>query len=126
MLQKPWLGARDADRLQQVFINLFVNARHALENTSAATKRTIEVGVRAVGEHIVYTVEDNGPGNAAEHAGRVFDPFFTTKPPGSGTGLGLSVSHGICVDHGGSLCFEPRCPVGARFVVQIPRERREP
>lgn len=113
----------DADRLQQVFVNLLVNARHALESSTTTSERVIHVGIAAQGEQVVYTVEDNGPGVAAEHAGRVFDPFFTTKAPGSGTGLGLSVSHGICVDHGGSLCLEPRDPVGARFVVRIPLER---
>ncbi|MCB9656220.1 MAG: hypothetical protein H6726_01115 [Sandaracinaceae bacterium] len=115
----------DADRLQQVFVNLFVNARQALEGSPSGSERVIDVGVRATQAHIVYTVEDNGPGVASEHADRVFDPFFTTKPPGSGTGLGLSVSHGICVDHGGSLHFEPRSRGGARFIVHIPQAPME-
>jgi C4-dicarboxylate-specific signal transduction histidine kinase len=118
----------DADRLQQVFINLLVNARDAVDARELDAPRTIWVSAHRDGDTLRYAVEDTGTGVSDEHAPRIFDPFFTTKPVGRGTGLGLSVSHGIVSEHGGVLRHEARQGGGARFVVELPctRPKTEP
>lgn len=113
----------DADRLQQVFINLLVNARDALDGPERTGPRTIWVSAHCDGDTLRYAVEDSGTGVSAEHIPRIFDPFFTTKPVGRGTGLGLSLSHGIVSEHGGVLRYESRQGGGARFVVELPYSR---
>lgn len=110
----------DADRLQQVFVNLLVNAKHAIE-AHGSPSATIHLALEADEAFVRYRIADEGTGVAPEHIARIFDPFFTTKPVGSGTGLGLAVSHGIASEHGGSLRYEPRVPHGACFVLEIPR-----
>jgi C4-dicarboxylate-specific signal transduction histidine kinase len=110
----------DGDRLQQVFINLLVNARDALESLPSNADRLIRLQVTSERQSLRYTVADNGPGVNDEHVPRIFDPFFTTKPVGRGTGLGLSVSHGIVSEHGGVLRHEPEPGGGARLVVELP------
>ncbi len=109
----------DGDRLSQVLLNLINNARDALRLSADGTPEislTVEVG----GAHIVYSVQDNGPGVREEHVQRLFDPFFSTKEVGEGTGLGLSVSHGIVKEHGGRLSYQPVVDGGARFQMEIP------
>src|SRR5207245_1507788 len=83
----------DPHQLQQVFLNLFTNARYAMK--SARGEGTLTVRSARHGADVVVHVEDDGPGIPAEHVGRIFDPFFTTKGAGEGTGLGLSLSIGI-------------------------------
>lgn len=104
----------DSGRLEQVFVNLLLNAGQALGGHG-------QVVVRADLEphnHCVHVViEDNGPGIAPEHLSRLFDPFFTT---GDGSGLGLSISYGIVRAHGGSMRAENRSEGGARFVITLP------
>ena len=107
----------DEDRLYQVFVNLLTNARDALAEAPAGAR--VVVGVEAVGDRVVYRVEDNGPGIDEAIAQRIFDPFFTTKAVGRGTGLGLSLSHGIVAEHGGELRYEPAPGGGARFVFEL-------
>lgn len=99
----------DAVAMEQVAYNLLRNAVHAAAHTVRITTR----------DHSL-TVEDDGSGLAAEVLPRLFEPFFTTKPPGEGTGLGLSVVHGIVTGHGGWVLAENRPEGGARFVVQLP------
>jgi PAS domain S-box-containing protein len=111
--------AADGDQLHQVFANLFVNAQQALQGVPPPRRLTVTSGFDA--ETVWVEVADNGPGVPADLAGRIFEPFFTTKPQGVGTGVGLSVCHGIVAAHGGEIRLEPRRQEGATFVVRLPR-----
>jgi signal transduction histidine kinase len=110
--------------MNQVFMNLLVNAIQALEGAPAASAPRIEIATSVDGEMAAVSVSDNGPGVSEELSRRIFDPFFTTKPRGQGTGLGLSISSDIARRHGGSLSLEPHAGQGARFVCRIPLGRR--
>jgi C4-dicarboxylate-specific signal transduction histidine kinase len=111
----------DTASLQQVFLNLIVNARDALDSVQEGEK-VLRISVKEENGLVVYSFVDSGPGLTPELAGRIFDPFFTTKPTGKGTGLGLSLSHGIVEKHGGSIRCKPKSALGgAEFVVRIPR-----
>lgn len=94
----------DADRMQQVFLNLLLNARDAIEE--AATDGQIVISTSQVNGEIWAEISDNGVGISQEHLERIFDPFFTTKPKGQGTGLGLAVSHSIVTAHGGRIAVQ--------------------
>jgi two-component system NtrC family sensor kinase len=107
----------DPNQLRHVIANLVVNARQALRNSRPP--RRIRIAAREVGTVVEIAVHDNGPGVLREIRGRIFDPFFTTKKPGAGTGIGLSVSRGIAVAHGGTLLLAPSTR-GARFVLRLP------
>ncbi|MCM8557983.1 PAS domain-containing sensor histidine kinase [Sphingomicrobium sediminis] len=107
----------DADQLQQVLINLLINAQQALQE--CAPPREIRVSSEREGDEIVIGVADNGPGIPAETAARIFDPFFTTKPEGTGTGIGLSYSQGVVEAHAGSLTLRDNGK-GAHFDVRLP------
>ncbi len=109
----------NAGKLQQVFLNLFLNARDAMTaGGSLAIKTWSEDGfVRA-------EVADSGPGIAPENLSRIYDPFFTTKAARKGTGLGLSVSYGIVHEHGGHIEVDSRPGAGARFRVELPQARK--
>jgi len=110
--------------LNQVFMNLLVNAIQALEAAPSDPPRAIVVETKVDGEMVAVAVADNGPGVPAELASRIFDPFFTTKPRGQGTGLGLSISSDIARRHGGALTLERVEPHGARFVCRLPLGRK--
>jgi PAS domain S-box-containing protein len=120
----PVLG--HAGRLQQVIINLMINARDAIQERAAAAGPDSPVGmirlrvrhVPATGK-IIATVEDNGPGIPDSVLPRLFEPFFTTKPTGKGTGLGLSVSYQIIRQMGGTIAAENRAEGGARFTITL-------
>ncbi|MEW6282315.1 MAG: ATP-binding protein, partial [Candidatus Eremiobacterota bacterium] len=88
------------NELQQVLINLLLNARDAVQGHGE-----IRVTTRDEGGEVVLEVEDDGPGIAPEHQSRIFEPFFTTRPVGQGTGLGLAISRQIATAHGGTLTF---------------------
>ena len=103
-------------KLQQVFLNLFLNARDAMPKGGWMT-----VSSRAEGSHAVVELADTGVGIPAEHLARIYDPFFTTKPEGRGTGLGLSVTYGIVQEHGGVLTCESAPGQGTRFRLLLPR-----
>jgi C4-dicarboxylate-specific signal transduction histidine kinase len=105
----------DASELEQVFINLLLNARDALEGQPDAR---IWITSRRVGEQYTIEFRDNGPGVAPEIAQHIFDPFFTTKEPGKGTGLGLSISHSIIQKHHGSIRVSSQD--GAVFTITLP------
>jgi len=105
--------------LNQVFMNLLVNAAHAVRKERGTI--TIRTG-RTDGDAWVE-VEDDGTGISKEDLSRVFDPFFTTKPVGKGTGLGLSLSYGIVKKHHGRLEVESERGVGTRFRMTIPVHR---
>ncbi len=105
--------------LNQVFLNLLVNAAHAI----GAERGRIAVRTGCEGDTVWVEVEDNGAGIAREHLGRIFDPFFTTKPIGKGTGLGLSLSYGIVKKHDGQIDVDSEVGVGTRFRVSLPIRR---
>jgi signal transduction histidine kinase/CheY-like chemotaxis protein len=105
-------------RLHQVFLNLIVNAEHALAADHGP--RTIEITGRVDEMAVNVEFRDNGCGIPADQLDRVFDPFFTTKAPGAGTGLGLSLSHGILRDFGGTMTVNSTVGVGTSFTVQLP------
>ncbi len=102
-------------KLQQVFLNLFLNARDSMQASGTLEIRTWSDGVSAKVE-----VADTGTGIAPEHLNRIYDPFFTTKAARKGTGLGLSVSYGIIQEHGGSIEVSNRPGGGARFRIDLP------
>jgi hypothetical protein len=102
-------------KLQQVFLNLFLNARDAMPGGGTLEVRTWADGARARIE-----VSDTGTGIAPENMHRIYDPFFTTKTARKGTGLGLSVTYGIIQEHGGSIEVSNRPGSGARFRIDLP------
>jgi len=111
--------AADPGQLQQVILNLLVNA---LDATPANGRVRLEARghVDAGRAGVAVTVSDTGPGVPAGLERRVFEPFFTTKEPGQGTGLGLSISRDIVREHGGRLELESRDGAGATFTVWLP------
>jgi two-component system NtrC family sensor kinase len=116
----PTMG--DPYQLQQVVLNLVVNAEQALLEGRGQGQVRISTrhGLHLTGSRISLEVSDDGPGIAPEIASRIFDPFFTTKPPGVGTGLGLSIVYGIVHQHGGEVTFESPPGAGAKFTVELP------
>jgi two-component system, NtrC family, sensor kinase len=109
----------NSGKLQQVFLNLFLNARDAMESGGTLAVRTwSEEGFARI------DVADSGQGIPAEHLERIYDPFFTTKAARKGTGLGLSVTYGIVREHGGNIRVESRPGVGSRFHVELPLSRK--
>lgn len=102
-------------KLQQVFLNLFLNARDAMPTGGWLTVRS-----RVSGEQAIVEVADTGSGIAAEHLSRIYDPFFTTKAVGHGTGLGLSVTYGVMREHLGSIDCESQPGQGTRFTLTLP------
>ncbi len=107
--------------IEQVIVNLVVNAAHALE---AKPSGLIIVQTRVNGSNIEIVVEDDGPGIPAEIVERIWAPFFTTKEVGKGTGLGLSVSQGIVREHHGEITVQNREAGGARFIVRLPNGKQ--
>jgi PAS domain S-box-containing protein len=120
-----------ANRLQQVLINLLLNARDAILERPPGEKRPhfvgrIAVAVGSSGDGgVTIAVDDDGPGIPAAALPRLFEPFFTTKPLGQGTGLGLSISYDIVQQMGGTLGAENRPEGGARFRIVFPPAARE-
>lgn len=116
----------NAESLQQVFINLLSNARDALSVLDEDNPREIEIALSEAAELVCIAITDSGPGIPEDIAPRIFDPFFSTKAVGHGSGLGLSISHGIIAEHGGTLRYEPTASGGARFVVELPAANEPP
>jgi two-component system, cell cycle sensor histidine kinase and response regulator CckA len=116
----------DPYQLQQILLNLLVNAEHALLEDRGKGRVRIRTwhapspAARAESGRILLEVSDDGPGIPAAHVSQIFDPFFTTKPPGVGTGLGLSIVYGIVKQHGGEVTFENQPGSGAKFTVELP------
>ena len=106
-------------RLQQVFLNLFMNARDAMPGGGL-----LEVRTGAQNGSVEVEVSDTGQGIAAEHLHRIFDPFFTTKATGRGTGLGLSVSYGIIKEHAGKVDVRSTPGKGTSFRLEFPVARK--
>jgi signal transduction histidine kinase len=110
----------DADQLQQVFVNLEINALDAVGEHGGELHISCARDQRP--EKIALRFSDTGPGVPEQLKERIFDPFFTTKDPGKGTGMGLAVSRSIVVDHDGELTVEPGSQ-GACFSVVLPAYR---
>jgi len=108
----------DYFQLQQVFLNLIINAEHFM--LEAHKRGTLTITTQRIGSTIKASFTDDGPGIAKENLGHLFDPFFTTKEVGKGTGLGLSICHGIITEHSGRVYAESESGKGATFVVELP------
>jgi signal transduction histidine kinase len=109
--------------LNQVFLNLLVNAAHAIGDVVGTTGQLGVIRVRTYleGSVVVIAISDTGTGIPEAVRGRIFDPFFTTKEVGKGTGQGLALARAVVVDrHGGSLTFETEMGKGTTFLVRIP------
>jgi len=107
-------------QLNQVFMNLFVNAAHAMPTRGVITIRT-----SSDGEQVSIAIGDTGTGMTPDIVRRIFDPFFTTKPVGQGTGLGLSVSHGIVERHRGAIDVTSEPGRGTTFCIRLPIRRAD-
>ena len=104
-------------QLNQVFMNLLVNAAHAIPD-----KGEITITTQRSGDHVQVMIEDTGNGIAPEHLTHIFEPFFTTKPVGKGTGLGLSIVWGIIQKHHGNIEVNSEPGKGTRFIMTLPIE----
>ena len=110
-----------ANSIQQVFLNLIVNALDALKESD---KKELELRIRPGNRFVQVSIADSGCGISPENLPRIFDPFFTTKPVGEGTGLGLSLCHGIIKDHGGEMTCESKPGSGTAFTLMLPMEQK--
>jgi two-component system NtrC family sensor kinase len=108
----------DANQIQQVFLNIVINAEQAMKDRDGAG--TLRIATKSAGRSVSIAFEDSGAGMSAETVRRIFDPFFTTKDAGEGTGLGLTISYGIIEEHGGRIWAESEPGRGTRFVVELP------
>jgi len=108
----------DPGQLQQVFLNLIMNAETEVKLVHGGGKLSIKT--EQIGDNLRISFKDNGLGIAKENLERIFNPFFTTRKVGQGTGLGLSVCHGIVTEHKGKIWAESQLGKGATFVVELP------
>lgn len=113
----PMTVMANAVRLEQVVLNLVVNA---LDAVAGVENPSVTISVERDGENVAIRVADNGPGIPADLVGRIAEPFFTTKQTGEGLGLGLSISRAIIGEFGGSLTFAPGEKAGSVFTVSLP------
>jgi signal transduction histidine kinase len=110
----------DPSQLNQVLVNLVINAVQAMPSGGRLTLRTLHEE-----DHVSLMVEDTGTGMDGEVLKKIFTPFFTTKDVGQGTGLGLPVVHGIVTSHGGSINVESDVNQGSRFEIKLPLIRSQ-
>ena len=125
-----WSVKADPDKIEQVIVNLVLNARDAMPKGGVLTIGTanVEVGKQEIkgfselrpGRYVSLTVTDTGTGMTDETKRRLFEPFYTTKPPGEGAGLGLSMVYGIVKQHGGEVSYHSAVGLGSTFVVYWP------
>ena len=113
-------AACDPSQIQQVVLNLLLNAAEA---TQGRSERRVEIVTQAAPGEVRMTVSDNGEGIPQENLAKIFDPFFTTKSEGKGVGLGLAVSYGIIQAHGGDIEVRSQTGKGSTFVVSLPLEQ---
>jgi hypothetical protein len=102
-------------KLQQVLLNLCLNAKDAMPKGG-----WLSIATRSAGRRVVVEVSDTGTGIPAEYLARIYDPFFTTKTMGQGTGLGLSITYGIVREHDGTIDCESAIGQGTRFIIGLP------
>lgn len=108
----------DPNQIQQVFLNIIINAEQAMRAAGGEGTLRIVTGVR--GGSLLVSFQDSGPGMSKETIRRIFDPFFTTKEAGEGTGLGLTISYGIIEEHGGRIWAESAGRGGTTFFIELP------
>jgi two-component system NtrC family sensor kinase len=121
----PTLWA-DEHQLQQVFMNIIMNAEQAMLEAHGKGRLEIHTHGDRKRKSIRITVSDDGPGISDQDLSKIFDPFFTTKPVGRGTGLGLSISFSIIEEHGGQIRAESKHGHGATFIVEFPVVQEAP
>ncbi|MBU2430351.1 MAG: GHKL domain-containing protein, partial [Proteobacteria bacterium] len=102
-------------KLNQVFMNILVNAGQAIEE-----KGEIRIQTRAEGKNVVILISDTGCGIAPENLPKIFDPFFTTKEIGKGTGLGMNIAYNIIEEHKGKITIDSAVGKGTTFTVVLP------
>ena len=124
----PILG--NSGKLQQVFLNLFLNAKDAMASSGAdaGEAKTLRIATEMNG-HVSVSIADSGSGIAPEHLRRIYDPFFTTKTARRdgqprGTGLGLAVTYGIIQEHSGKIHVESQIGQGTTFYLEFPMLRK--
>jgi two-component system NtrC family sensor kinase len=115
----------DSSQLQQVFLNMIMNAADAVEGKGTITMITRNIRDNS-GDWVEIEFRDTGPGIDNENLAKIFEPFFTTKPVGKGTGLGLAVSHGIIHEHGGSISVKTKQGEGTSFFIKLPAYKETP
>ena len=110
--------------MNQVFLNIIVNAAHAIEEAQLSRMGKILISTRKLEKSVEIRISDNGSGIPEEHQANIFNPFFTTKDVGKGTGQGLSIAHDIVVKkHNGTLSFETEQGKGTTFIIWLPHEQ---
>lgn len=119
----PLVSCQAGD-VNQVFLNLIVNAAHAIGDVvdaSGGELGKIKISTRVDGDFAEFRFSDSGTGIAEEHRTKLYDAFFTTKQVGKGTGQGLAIAHSIIVEgHGGTIDFETEVGKGTAFIVRLP------
>jgi signal transduction histidine kinase len=108
----------DHFQMQQVFLNIIINAENAM--LEANNKGTLTITTGCVDRKVIIKVADDGPGIPEKYMPKIFSPFFTTKDIGKGTGLGLSICHGIMTEHNGKIYAESKYGHGATFILELP------
>ena len=110
----------DPLHLQQAFLNILINAEHAVMQGSHARKIEIATSSPKPRTRVRIRFRDHGPGIPADVMPRIFDPFFTTREVGQGTGLGLAITYGIVQEHGGTITARNADNGGAIFEIELP------
>ncbi len=115
-----------AGQINQVLLNILINASQAIKSQKRDNKGTITIKTYVTDDDVVCEISDDGPGIEPDKLPKIFDPFFTTKPIGKGTGLGLSVSYDIIViKHNGKLIADSSVDGGTKFTIKLPLSKRE-
>ena len=116
--RRPLFVYADPDQMSQVFLNLFINALHAMPDGG-----TLRISLERVNGHVQAVIADTGHGISKEDLPKIFHPFFTTKDVGKGTGLGLTVVHNMVQEHGGSITVESEPGQGTTFTITLPASK---
>jgi two-component system sensor histidine kinase HupT/HoxJ len=103
-----------------VFLNIVMNAEHAVAATRRAGRIEISTAAAPAGDRVIVSVRDTGDGIPADVASRIFEPFYTTKEVGQGSGLGLAITYGIVQEHGGEIIAANHPDGGAVFTIELP------
>jgi PAS domain S-box-containing protein len=118
----PYISV-DRQQIQQVILNLLINAEHAISDAGRRGRIEFKTGYDGESDNIIITVSDNGAGIHPEILPKIFDPFFTTKPVNVGTGLGLSIAHGIIAEQGGTIEARSETGKGTTFIITLPKSK---
>jgi len=113
------------NQINQVFLNIIINAVHAIKSQNRKDKGIIKIKTYADEQYVYCEISDDGPGMPEEIKSKIFNPFFTTKKAGEGTGLGLSISYNIVVNkHNGELICRSEVGKGTTFIIKLPIKRK--